>query len=486
MRSEIIGRHEEKEALHRLWNSEKPELLALYGRRRVGKTFLIREYFQEAEIYFELTGQQDAPLAEQLRNFAVAFGETFLERRELATPVSWREALRTLADEIDRRSSRGRVVVFFDELPWLASRRSGFLAALDHFWNAWASKKRNLLVVVCGSAASWMIRELLHHKGGLHNRVTARIRLLPFALAETEEYLASRGVHLDRTQILELYMAVGGIPHYLSQVERGVSAAQSIDRICFTKDGFLSDEYDRLYHSLFEHAERHMAVIQALARKRAGLSRGEILRAAELGTGGTATKVLRSLEESGFVASTVPFGKKANESRYRLADEYSLFYLTWIQRAPRSAFGPRPSGYWLQQRARPAWRSWAGHAFEALCLKHVQQIKQGLGINGISTMDSGWYCRPGDEKEKGTQIDLLIDRSDNCISLCEMKFADAEFVINKAYADALRSRRDTFRNRTRTRKTLFLVMVTTHGTSENRYCAELVDQQLTMDTLFLP
>ena len=258
-------------------------------------------------------------------------------------------------------------------------------------------------------------------------------------------------------------MAIGGIPHYLGQVQRGASAAQNIDHICFTKDGFLSDEYERLYHSLFDHADNHMSVIQALAKRRAGLTRDELLRAAKLQSGGTATRILKSLEESGFIASQAPYGKKSRDSVYRLVDEYSLFYLTWIWTAPQSTLGSGPGGYWLQKSARPAWRSWAGYAFEAVCLKHVRQIKMGLGIGGISTENSGWYCRAEKPGERGAQIDLLLDRADHCISLCEMKFSETEFVINKPYADLLRNKRDTFRNKTRTRKNLFMVMVTTQG-----------------------
>lgn len=486
MKDRIVGRKTEKKILQQMAESQEPELLALYGRRRVGKTHLIREFFQDEEVYFELVGQHSATLEEQLHGFAVAFSETFRLRNRLATPAGWREAFGVLARELDHRAPRGKTVIFLDELPWLSSRRSGFLQALDHFWNAWASRRRNILVVVCGSAASWMIRNLIHHKGGLHNRVTCRIRLLPFTLAEAEAYLENRNIHLDRRQILELYMAMGGIPHYLGQVQRGLSAAQNIDRICFSKDGFLIDEYDRLYLSLFDNADQYMSVIQVLARRRSGVTRDELLQSAKIKSGGTATKILKSLEESGFIASQAPYGKKSRDSLYRLVDEYSLFYLTWIRKAPQTALGSESGGHWLQQCVQPAWRAWAGFAFEAICLKHLRQIKMGLGIGGISATGSGWHARAESPEEKGAQIDLLIDRADNCISLCEMKFSDTEFVISKAYADTLRNKREVFRNRTLTRKNLFITMITTHGVRENRYFTELIDAQLTMDVLFAP
>ena len=490
MKEQLVGREHERRILQRLYDSSSPEFLALYGRRRVGKTFLIRETCENSEIrdnlglLFELTGQKDGSRKEQLGNFADVFGRHFLSGHRSAPPDSWRDALAMLAGEIDRRKPRGKVVFFFDELPWLAARRSGFLQALDYFWNHWASRRANVLLIVCGSAASWMIDKILNAKGGLHNRVTERIRLLPFSLGETERYLQSRRIHLERKQIMELYMAVGGIPHYLRQVRRGQSAAQNIDRICFSKDGFLVDEFGRLFASLFEFEKNYIRVIEALARKRGGLARNELLASSRLRSGGRATQTLKALEESGFIAGDVPFGKKSNEPLYRLADEYSLFYLTWINAAPGSVIRSAPGGYWLQQRNGRKWSAWSGYAFERLCQKHVGQLLRGLGIHGISTIVSGWYHRPREDGDRGAQIDLLIDRSDQCINLCEMKFSDAQFVIGKAYADELRAKREVFKNKTRTRKTLFITMVTPHGVKDNAYRQALVDQQLTMDILF--
>lgn len=378
MKNEIVGRVREKRNLEKLRRSKEPELLALYGRRRVGKTFLIRNYFGEGETYFELTGQHRASRQQQLENFAEAFGAAFLRGHPLATPPSWNRALGTLAQELDNRKPSGKVVLFFDELPWLAARKSGFLQAFDYFWNSWGTKQNQLLVIVCGSATSWVIENIVHSKGGLHNRVTAQIRLLPFTLSETENYLSSRNIHLEKKQIVELYMATGGVPHYLRQAERGQSAAQNIDRICFTKDGLLAHEFDRLYRSLFERSENYVKVVKALARQRMGLSRDRLLEAAGLTSGGGATRILDALEESGFISCSAPLGKTAREAIYRLVDEYSLFYLTWIRPAPRNVFGAKQQGYWLTKRTSPSWTSWAGYAFEGICQKHVDQIKKRI------------------------------------------------------------------------------------------------------------
>ncbi len=484
MTDKIIGRKRELTALNRLRAFPEAEFLALYGRRRVGKTYLIRNSFADADLYFEITGEKDSALGEQLENFADAFGDAFLGGRRLARPRTWRDAFSLLASQIETLPAGGKKVIFLDELPWLASRRSGFLSALDYFWNHWASRRDDVLLIVCGSAASWMIKKVIRHKGGLHNRITERMRLLPFTLSETEAYLASRGIRLDRLQIAELYMAVGGVPHYLRHVRRGLSAAQNIDRMCFGKDGMLVDEFPQLFASLFEHEACHVAVVRALARNHRGMTRDDILEAAGLSSGGGATDVLSGLEESGFIGSYIPFGKTKRETLYYLTDEYSLFFLTWIDTAPRNVVTAPSSGYWHHKSRSRSWSSWSGYAFERLCQKHSRQIENALGISGISTVTSSWQYRPQTRREKGAQIDLVIDRADRVVTLCEIKFCDRPFVITKDYAARIQEKIDTFRRITRCRKTLLLAMITPFGLESNDYAGQLVHQEATLDDLY--
>jgi hypothetical protein len=472
------------EVLDKARKSPDPEFVAIYGRRRVGKTFLVREFFGDS-VRFELTGLHNASLSDQLENFAEALGKAMGHGVMPRPPASWREAFRQLEQFLESSRSSGSAakrIVFLDELPWLDTRRAKFCSALEHFWNSWASRQRDMVLVVCGSAASWMIQNVVQAKGGLHNRVTRRIRLLPFTLAETEAFLQSRGVDLTRHQIVGLSMVLGGVPHYLKEAEPGLSAPQIIDRACFSSQGLLRDEFGKLYASLFDNAEQHVALVAALARKREGLTRTELLAAAGFPSGGTATKRIDELEESGFLQRHVPFGKKENDSLYRLADEFSLFHIAWIQSLGRKSPG---DGYWLQQSNSPRWRAWSGCAFESLCLKHVPQLKAALGIAAVSTTESSWrYRPPRDSTQRGTQIDLLIDRRDDTINLCEMKFSDGEFTIDKAYAAELRHKRDVFRRMTRTRKNTFLTMVTTFGVTDNAYAKELIASSLTVDSLF--
>ena len=474
---DLVGRRRERAELAAAMTSSQAELVAVYGRRRVGKTFLIREAYGDS-VCFELVGIHDADLPTQLRAFASALGHA--TKTTVSPPTDWQsafEALRAFLTAHLRRRSK-KQVLFFDEVPWLASRKSGFLAAFEHFWNSWASREGKLVVVICGSAASWMLDKIVRQRGGLHNRVTRRVRLEPFTLRETAELLRERHVELGAYQTIELYMAMGGVPHYLSQVRPGESAAQNIDRICFARDGLLHREFDNLYASLFDKAERHEAVVRALATKRRGLTRGEILAQTDIGSGGAATKVLDELEESGFIMHLPQLAHAKRDAIYWLADEYSLFYLTWIEK-----HRGRADGVWMKKQGTPAWRAWTGLAFEATCQKHVSAIKHALGISGVETVDATWSHR-ADAQADGAQVDLVIDRADRSTNLCEMKFSEAAFVIDKAYARELAHKRDTFRAITGTKKALFMTLVTTYGVRANEHATNLGIQTIVMDALF--
>ena len=474
---EIIGRTDEKKLLDKILNSDEAELVAVYGRRRVGKTYLIRNGF-EKQLVFEFSGIHHATLNQQLESFGTALTRA-ARALPVATPLNWVRAFQVLADFLSPLLKRQRKVIFFDELPWINTPKSGFLPAFENFWNTWASLQRNLIVVVCGSAAAWMIQKVIKNKGGLHNRVSRKIRLLPFTLAETEAFLKARKVNLDQYQILQLYMAMGGIPQYLKQVEPGESAAQAIDRTCFTKDGLLHDEFKNLYDSLFDHAGNHIDVIRALAQKGAGLSRGEIIEACNLTSGGRTTQILEELTESGFINSYVPFNRKAKDSIYKLIDEYSLFYIKFIENS--RSIG---AGSWIKFSTSSSWKSWSGYAFESICMKHILQMKKALGVENVYTEVSVWRYKPR-KNEQGAQIDLLIDRQDLCINVCEMKFSTSAFEITKAYAQELQMKQQVFQGRSQTRKTLFLTMVSTYGVKNRNSYPGLVQSEVKLADLFI-
>src|SRR5665647_727225 len=473
----LVGRIQEKKVLEDALASPGAELIAVYGRRRIGKTFLIRSVY-EKYIKFESIGVHNATMQEQLEGFSFALKKAIESPLDIAVPKTWVAAFHSLENILNPIIKKGKAVIFFDEFPWMHTQKSNFLTAFEHFWNSWASKHSNLTVVICGSAASWMIRNIVNNKGGVHNRVSIRMRLLPFTLSETQAYLKSRSVNLDHYQLLQLYMAMGGVPQYLKAVQKGESATQAIDRLFFTKHGSLKEEFKILYESLFDNAAHHTAVIRLLYDAGKGMTRNEIISSSHLSSGGTTTKVLTELYESGFVASYIPFDKTSKELVYRLTDEYSLFYLKFIERSRATG-----TGTWLRMNEGNSFKSWSGYAFEAICLKHLPQLKKALHIETIYTEDSVWRHVPG-KGQPGAQIDLLLDRRDRCINICEMKFSTNEFTINKKYAEELMQKRTVFVDKTKTKKTILLTMITTYGVIKNAYYKNLVQSEVTMDALF--
>lgn len=477
MAETIIGRDAEKKILRDMLASGEAELIAILGRRRVGKTFLVRNFYEQA-LVFEYTGVHEAGLGEQLHNFSNALQQAIGSAIPLASPTNWIQAFTFLSEFLKVKLIREQAVVLFDEFPWIHTPKSGFLSAFSHWWNTWASRQPRLKVVICGSAASWMIENIINNRGGLHNRVSRTIRLLPFSLKETEEFLVNRGIRLDHYQILQLYMAMGGIPQYLKQVGRGESTEQVVDKLFFERNGLLKTEFTNLYQSLFANASHHEAIVRVLAKKGQGLSRTEIIETCRFTTGGGTTRLFEELEESGFITQYIPFGKTARDSIYKLSDEYSLFYLKFIEHARASG-----AGTWHKIVTGQSYNSWSGYAFEAICQKHVPQIKQALGIGAVYTETSGWRYIPK-KGEKGAQIDLLLDRQDHCINLCEIKFSADQFAIDKRYVEEFENKVKVFRSQTKTKKAIFPTMITTYGVLKNDHYSGLIQAEVLMEDLF--
>lgn len=472
--ADIIGREAEIRTLDKISSSRKSEFVAVYGRRRVGKTFLIREFFQY-EFDFQLTGLANATTKQQLTNFHASLQRQSPSASD-SIPSNWFEAFQRLITYLEQIEATRKKVVFLDELPWLDTKRSDFMIALEHFWNSWASNRKDIILVTCGSAASWMINELINNHGGLHNRVTERIKVDPFTLKESEQLLQSKKNVLDRYQILQLYMVMGGIPYYLDAVSPERSAAQNIEDLCFREGGLLTREYQNLFASLFKNASKHEAIIASLATKTKGMTRNELIRNTGMKTGGSISKRLDELEESGFISRYSPFNRKSKTTLYRLSDFYSFFYHKYIQGHQNIG-----DGTWLNAIDSPRQRTWAGFAFEQICLAHVPQIKKALGISGVLSHAVSWRSK---SSEEGAQVDLLIDRRDQVINLFELKYSINPYVIDKSYADRLRKKIAIFKSETKTRKAIFLTFITTFGLVQNAHAASLVQQDIPMDVLF--
>ena len=467
----LIGRKSEKKILKSALNSNRPELVVVYGRRRIGKTFLVREVYKKA-IVFEFSGIHNAPTDNQLKNF---YEKLLKKTPNIEKPIDWLEAFNLLGNYFDRFTTSNKRVIFIDEFPWLDTHGSNFLSAFDNFWNSYATKKDNILIVICGSAASYMINNIINSKGGLHNRLTQRIQLEPFDLFETELLLRNNNVKLTRYDILQVYMAMGGVPHYLERIEPGESVAQVIDRLCFDKNGFLKNEFTNVFASLFDNHENHETIMRSLAHTRKGLTRNEISSKSNIGSGGTLSKTLTELEQSGFIENYLPY-QGSRDSIYRLSDEYSMFYIKYIENTK-----PSKSGVWAKMQGKQSYKIWSGYSFETICTKHIEQIKEGLKISGIHSTHGSWIEKG---KGDGVQIDMLIDRDDNVINLCEMKFYNTEFTLNKKYAHEIAKKVNSFIESTGTRKSIFVTFVTTYGLVPNSYAKQYVQNELTIEHLF--
>ncbi|MBF0433266.1 MAG: ATP-binding protein [Fibrobacteria bacterium] len=501
MEEKIIARENEKDILNRLYLSKKPEFLAIYGRRRVGKSFLISEYFENRGIFFELIGSKDSSEETEIARFGSEISYKFYHGRQKFDIDNWEAAFISLVQAVDEKISDndfdGKIILFFDELPWIGRpKKTGnsdtFISTLSYYWNKFFSKSKykQVLLIVCGSAASWMINNVINDKGGLHNRVTEIIRLEPFSVSETSAYLESMNVILEKKQIIDLYMVFGGVPAYLSRIERGRSTSETINKLCFEINGFLANEFNRLFQSLFENSYNHIAAIKALSVSHKGLSRAELAPAANLNAGGLLTTVLRELEESGFIIASPPWGKKKKGTIYSIADEYIVFYLKWIEPALKLSSAKNLRNYWSQQGNSASWHAWAGYAFERICIKHIDKIKQGLNILGVLSQESVWRYAPPKtnkkDKTQGSQIDLVINRADRTINLCEIKYCDKEYEITDEVKRNLENKKRLFKEITKTKSQLFITMITPYGVKKDERYHSIVDNQLTFDCLFNP
>ena len=468
----IIGRKTERETLYECLASDKSEFIALYGRRRVGKTFLVREALG-ADFLFYATGILGRTSGEQIASFnkeIVNYGGG-----NLPAAKNWSEAFSNLNSLVEGSGKKGKKVIFLDEIPWMYTPKSGFLPALDFFWNRHASMRKDVLLIICGSAASWVIENVVNNTGGLHNRLTGEILLQPFNLHECEAYYRAKGIDIPRYQVAEAFMIFGGIPYYMDFFQPKYSLAQNVDRIFFNESAPLRNEYANLYRALFRNADGHIRVIEAIASKNYGKTRDEIIAITGMSEGGALSKVLLELEISGFVRGYLAYGKKKRDRLYQLIDPFTLFSLRFGSK--RDAFS---SDFWLRFCTTPAHASWSGYAFEILCLLHVQQIRKALGISGVLTEIYSWKSKTHDP---GAQIDLVIERGDNVINLCEIKYSSAEYVLEKAADMNLRNKRAAFLAETRTRKAAQTTLITTYGLRRNAYQAG-IPFELTLDDLF--
>ncbi|MBQ8162443.1 MAG: AAA family ATPase [Clostridia bacterium] len=478
MSAQFVGREEEARILEKCYSSEKSELVAVYGRRRVGKTYLIRSVLGD-RFDFDFTGMYDTPASEQRKQFCKALKDKTGKREKTAS--DWYEAFDRLRDYL-LSLQKETVAVFLDELPWMDTPRSHFLSALSRFWNDWGRERVKLKLYVCGSATTWMVDKLIGDRGGLYGRTTRSIYLSPFSLRETEQFLNEiRQMDYGRMQVLDVYMILGGIPYYLDMLDGDLPFSVNIDRLFFSENAPLKTEYEFLFRSLFKESDHYRRVVEALSSKLKGMTREEIIESTRL-EGGELSLILRNLNSCDFIRTYTEPGKTERGKMYQLTDLFSLFYLRFVKN-----HDGQDRRYWSNLSQHGTKNAWAGYAFEQVCLHHIAQIKQALGISGILSNVYAWSSRAfvsSDGSEwKGGQIDLIIDRSDKVMNLCEMKYSLDMYEITKDYETTVRERISSFRKKAKTNKNLRCTFVTTYGIKKNRHSG-IVDHQVILDDLF--
>lgn len=470
----MIGRSKEIAIFENAVRDDRSHFIAVYGRRRIGKTFLIREAFKY-RFTFQHAGLSDGSLKEQLATF-----EDSLKDSGESVPhhlKNWLEAFEALKDLI-RNSSEKKKIIFIDELSWMDTQNSRLLTALEHFWNGWASARTDIVLIVCASATSWMLSKVVHNKGGLYNRLTEQIHLGAFSLSECEEYVRDANIAFNRSQILQYYMVFGGVPYYWTFLQKGLSLPQNVDHALFVQDAPLKDEFKYLYASIFKNPTVHLKIIKALAQKKVGMTREELIAATKLTNSGDLTAKLNELESCGFIRKYNAYGMKRKNAIYQLIDCFTLFYYRFL------ADGPTDEHFFTNQVNTPAINIWMGLAFERICFMHIDKIKQKLGISGVYTDINSWYCKADPDKGiSGSQIDLLIVRNDRVINLCEMKYANSEFTVTEKVDRSIRQKIQDLTLLTNTKYAIYPTLITSYGVVENSYSGNL-QAVITMDDLF--
>ena len=478
----MIGRKEEFEKIQSAIEKDRAQLIAVYGRRRVGKTFLVNEFFGN-KFAFKHTAVSplDDVTKKRKRNLMkLQLQEFFYSMRsyglEAGAPVpsGWQEAFHMLQDLLEKKDDSSRKVIFIDEMPWMDTPKANFLSAFEHFCNDWCLARKNVKLVVCGSATSWILDKLIYNKGGLYGRVTMPIYVSPFSLYECKEFFRAGGFRYDEYDICQAYIAFGGIPYYLDQFRKGLSIAQNIDSILYDDNAPLKDEFDRLFTSQFSNPDVLKCIVTTLAGVRSGLTRDELLKKSKIASGGTLTENLSALEKSKLIQEYTPFGESSQ--KYKVSDPFCMFYLKHVR---GSAGG---QNYWQSREKSPSVISWMGHAFEDVCWNHIRQIKHALGIEGIMTRESPWII-PAEPGKSGSQIDLMIDRDDRFTCMCEMKFSRGEFEVKKDYSATLLTRMDRVQDIIGRKKSVMSVLVTTFGLKRNEHATRF-DRVITLEDLF--
>ena len=480
----FVARKEELLTLKTEFSKKESSFIAIYGRRRIGKTELINHFLSQQDgVLFSVTGAYDVGLKAHLANFSNKLALVFGCTEEKFT--SWDKAFWALQNEL--RNSQlpegGKISIFIDELPWLAEMKdNGFKGALSLFWNDFASKRDDIFLVVCGSATAWIIRHIIDDYGSLSNRITTQIHLDVFTLSESKIFLEQQGHKgLSHKTVVDYYMVLGGVAHYLTLLNKDLSFVQNINRLFFAKNGILRTEYNRLFRSLFKNHQVHEKIVDSLSIGWSGQSLAELGKRKGLTKGAALSNALKELEASNLLVKRYRYGQKKRDVLYSIRDPFIYFYNKWIKSVSQLDFISNPN-YFLAVYKSQSYKSWCGFAFENIAHQHILAIKKALGIAGVITKNHYW--RANNTVSKGAQIDILLERADDVINIIECKYHNTPFTINKRYAAELENKETIFIENTGFNGSVQIVMLSSAGLKENAYSQSILSRSLDLGIFF--
>lgn len=474
----LIGRETEKKILLDALKKDSSSFIAIYGRRRIGKTDLVNATYNNV-FTFKHTGLYKKTKKEQLKAFSLSLEKKGAKPDKTLT--DWLDAFNAL-EALIIESTDEKKVIFIDELSWMDNPKSDFLSAFENFWNDFCFARRDIVLIICSSAISWMLNKVIHSKGGLYNRLTNHIYLAPFTLAECKEFVEKNKLSLNNEHILHYYMVFGGVPYYWTFLidNRGKSISQVIDLIQFSSNAQLRDEFRYLFASIFERPDGYIKIVTALGTKKVGMTRDEIISATSLGNTGNLSDKLDELESCGFIRKYTPLGSVKKNSIYQLIDNYILFYFKYVHNN-----NTQDEHFWTNHQNTTQINSWRGLAFERVCLLHINQIKKKLGISGIVSENYSLVCKADSDKGIcGSQIDLIISRKDQVINLCEMKYYNTDYTVDKNESERIRRRINDLLIVSKTKYAIQPVLITSYGLVDNMY-SDIFLNVVTLEDLFV-
>jgi hypothetical protein len=417
----FVGRKNELRMLNDAYRSGKDELVVLYGRRRIGKSSLVKRFAEKKKAYYEFEALEGETTPGQINHFLQQL------KKQIDDPIldsvrfaNWEQVFTYLTEKVINRKSKVKKILFLDELPWMAAGRIRLVSLLKYYWdNHWKSK--HVMLILCGSVASFMVKKVLH-SNALYGRTTIEILLKGFSPEEAARLLSKKR---SREETLNYQLVFGGVPKYLEQINTSQSFNKNMNTLCFSPHGIMLKEVERIFYSQFREPRTYLKIINLL--KNGIFSLSEISSKTKIPSGGGLKQYLKNLERAEMIRSYIPFDRSGNSKfkKYTLADEFLVFFFKYMGPNLR-VIKESSSRRLFETLTQNSFDSWLGFAFERFCLKHAGLLALVMDFADDILLASP-YFKKNDER---FQIDLLYQRADRVITVCEIKHQNIKIGTN--------------------------------------------------------